>query len=108
MINKSGLKPLGLAVLVEIYEEKRKSVIVIPETVKERLQMIETRAIIVEAGPEAWADEKEPRAASGDLVFIAKFAGAMITGPADGKLYRMINDRDVYAKDLVTLEKRDD
>jgi co-chaperonin GroES (HSP10) len=99
MTNKSGLKPLGRAVLVEPYEpEIKKSVIVMPETVKDRTAMVETRAIVIEAGPAAWDDEPAPRAMPGDKVLISKFAGAIAMGTADGKHYRIVNDRDIYCR----------
>jgi len=98
-VNPSGLEPLGHAVLVEPYEpEFKKSIIQIPLTVRMRTQLAETRAIIIAIGPEAWADEGRPRAAVGDKVMITRFAGAMLTGPNDEKIYRMVNDRDIYAR----------
>ena len=97
MNNQSGLRPLGRAVLVEPYEpEVKKSMIVMPDTVKERAAMVETRAVVIEIGPCAWDDEKEPRARPGDKVLISKFAGAIVMGTADGKPYRLVNDRDIY------------
>ena len=97
MINKSGLRALGRAVLVEPYEpEIKQSAIVIPETVRERTQMVESRAVVIEVGPEAWADERAPRAKPGDKVLITKFAGSMAKGIKDGKVYRVVNDRDIY------------
>ena len=97
MRNKSGLKPLGRAVLVSPYEpEKKDSLIVMPDTVKERTLMVETRAVVIEAGPEAWVGESKPRAVPGDKVMIAKFAGVMAKGTADGKDYRLVNDNDIY------------
>lgn len=96
-LNKSGLKPLGHAVLVEPYEpQKKDSLIVMPETVKERTMLVETRAVVIEVGPEAWGDEKNPRAWPGDHVLISKFAGVMATGVADNKPYRLVNDRDIF------------
>jgi len=98
-INPSGLEPLGHAVLVEPYEpEFKKSIIQIPITVRMRTQMAETRAIIIAVGPEAWKDESRPRAQIGDKVMITRFAGAMLTGPNDEKIYRMVNDRDVFCR----------
>lgn len=97
--NRSGLVPCGHAVLVQPYEpEKVESLIVMPDTVKERNMMVEMRAIVVEAGPEAWLDEQCPRALPGDKVLIAKFAGHLATGTADGKLYRLVNDRDIFCR----------
>lgn len=95
--NTSGLRPLGFAVLVEPFEpEFKKSIIQIPITVRMRTQMAETRAVIIEIGPEAWSDEKEPRAKVGDRVIITRFAGTMLTGPNDDKIYRMVNDKAIF------------
>jgi co-chaperonin GroES (HSP10) len=97
--NPSGLEPLGHAVLIAPYEpEFKKSIIEIPITVRMRTQMAETRAIIIAVGPEAWAEEKSPRARVGDKVMVTRCAGAMLTGPNDEKIYRMVNDRDIYAR----------
>lgn len=97
MENRSGLKPLGRAVLVEHYEpEKKASLIELPDMVKDRTLMVEQRTIVVECGPACWPDEP-PRAIPGDKVLISKMAGYMATGPADGKRYRLINDRDIFA-----------
>ena len=98
-MNKSGLKPLGHAVLVQPYEvQDKKSLIVLPENAKERATMVESRAIVIEIGPTAWDDEKVPRAQVGDHVFIIKFAGHMAVGIKDGKQYRLVNDRDIFCK----------
>lgn len=107
LVNNSGLQPVGRAVLVEAYEpERKKSVLALPDTVQERTQMIETRAIVIEAGPSAWDDEKEPRAVPGDKVLVSKFAGVLAKGPADGKAYRLVNDRDIFCK--IVKEKETD
>ncbi len=97
MSNVSGLKPLGVAVLLKAYEPERKgSVIVVPDTVQGRLAMVDNRAIVVEIGPSAWMDEPTPRAAVGDRVLVTKYAGFMAKGPADGETYRIVNDRDIF------------
>ena len=96
-VNTSGLTPLGCAVLIEPYEpEIKKSTLVIPETVGERTALVETRAIVIESGPEAWKDESQPRARPGDKVLITRFAGYMVKGVKDGKQYRLVNDRDIF------------
>lgn len=98
MSNESGLKPLGRAVLIAPYEPERKeSMIVLPDEVQGRQQMIEQRAVVVEVGPSAWADESAPRAKPGDRVLVARYAGFMAEGPRDGKSYRFVNDRDIFA-----------
>jgi len=95
--NTSGLKPLGRAVLVEHYEpEKKHSLIEIPDIVKDRTLMVEQRAVVIEVGPACWPDEP-PRAKPGDRVLISKMSGYMALGPADGKRYRFVNDRDMFA-----------
>lgn len=110
--NKSGLKPLGVAVLIKTYEPERKGgQIVLPEVVQNRLAMVDNRAIVVEVGPVAWKDEgywktylwgflrrwvQVDRAKVGDRIFVTKFAGFMAKGPADGEQYRLVNDRDCF------------
>jgi len=99
MVNESGLSPCGRAVLVKPYTPERKEgVIVLPDEVLGRDQMIEARAVIVEIGPSAWCDETIPRACVGDKVLISKFAGFMATGTKDKEQYRFVNDRDIFAK----------
>jgi co-chaperonin GroES (HSP10) len=98
-INKSGLKPQGHAVLVEAYEpELKTSLIAIPDEVRQRMQTLENRVIVIEAGPEAWCEEKQPRALPGDKVLVTKYCGFAATGTADGKPYRLVNDRDIFCK----------
>ena len=104
--NTSGLTPLGRAVLVEHYEpEKKGSLIEIPDIVKDRTLMVEQRAVVIECGPACWPDEP-PRAKPGDKVLISKMSGYMAMGPADGKRYRLVNDRDIFA--AITKEESDE
>lgn len=103
MENNSGLRPLGRAVLVEYYEPERTgSVIIIPESVRERGMTTEQRAVIIEVGVACWPDEPQ-RAFPGDKVLISKMAGYIARGTADGKLYALVNDRDIFAQ--ITKEK---
>ncbi len=96
--NESGLEPLGRAILVEHYEPERTgSLIHIPDEVHGRVLMVEQRAVVVAIGPSAWPDEPA-RAQVGDKVLISKMAGYMTKGTKDGKQYRLINDRDIFAK----------
>lgn len=111
MINESGLKPLGKAVLVKPYTpERRGGLIEIPENIQGRQAMIDHRAVVVEVGEDAWSDEgfwkpflylfrrwvQRPRAKAGDRVMVAAFSGFMSIGPADGQQYRLVNDRDLF------------
>lgn len=96
--NTSGVSPLGRAVLVEYYEpERRNTTIIIPESVRKGETLVEQRATVVEIGPACWPDEPA-RAKVGDKVLIARMSGYALTGPADGKLYRIVNDRDIFAQ----------
>jgi len=98
MENLSGLKPLGRAVLVKYYEPERVgSLIVLPDSVRDRTFMVEQRAIVVEVGTACWPDEPD-RAEPGDKVLIAKMAGYLAVGPADGERYALVNDRDIFAQ----------
>ena len=95
--NTSGVAPLGRAVLVEYYTpERRDSLIYIPEEVRKAEVLLEQRAVVIAVGPEAWQDAL-PRAKPGDRVLIAKFSGYACKGPQDGRLYRIINDQDIFA-----------
>jgi co-chaperonin GroES (HSP10) len=97
VINTSGLKPLGRAVLVRHYEPERKdALIVMPDVVTDKVHMVEQRAEVIEVGPACWPDEP-PRAKVGDKILISKMSGYMAIGPKDGKRYRLINDRDIFA-----------
>lgn len=97
MKNESGLKPLGVAVLIAPYEPDRVGAMIeIPEHVRERTSMVEIRAVVVDIGPAAWHDEPTPRAKIGDRVLVTKFAGMLARGTLDGKLYRLVNDRDIF------------
>lgn len=101
MENLSGLKPLGVAVLVKPYEPERKGgLIQIPAHVASRVSMVDNRAIVVDVGPDAWRDESVARAVPGDHVLITKFAGFMVSGDdtLDGEAYRLVNDRDIFCR----------
>jgi co-chaperonin GroES (HSP10) len=99
MDNKSGLIPLGVAVLIKPYEPERKGALIeIPDSVQGRMAMVEVRAVVVAVGPNAWHDEPVPRAAVGDKVLVTKFAGFTAKGPLDGQSYRLVNDRDLFCR----------
>ena len=98
VVNNSGLAPLGRAVLVEYYEPERKgSLIHVPDSVRDREVLVEQRAKVIECGPHCWPDEP-PRARPGELVLISRMAGYACRGPKDEKPYRLINDRDIFAR----------
>lgn len=97
MVNESGLEPRGVAVLIQTYEPERKGALIeIPDSVKGRMDMVDSRAVVIAVGPQAWYDESQPRAWPGDRVLVTKYAGFMAKGPKDGKMYRLVNDRDIF------------
>lgn len=108
-MNKSGITPAGLSILVEPEQiaEKTESGIVLgtPEQL-EREQMRQTDAIVLAIGPRAFHDELDsegnviPRCKVGDRVVMKAYAGMMRKG-TDGRTYRIIADTDVIG----TLEK---
>jgi hypothetical protein len=67
--------------------------------------MQEMRATVIQVGAACWLDEP-PRAAPGDRVLISKFCGAIVRGTADGKLYRLCNDQDIFC--LIETGEMDD
>lgn len=96
-LNLSGVHPKGHAVLGLPYQPPKKdSLIVLPDNVRERTQMLEDKLLVIDFGAACWIDEPEKRAERGDLVLIPYLAGRMVKGK-DGKQYRMINDKDVIA-----------
>jgi co-chaperonin GroES (HSP10) len=96
-LNTSGLEPRGVAVLIEPYEpELKQGAIVIPDSVRASMTMVDNRAVVIAVGPNAWCDEPTPRARPGERVLVTKFAGFLAVGPKDGKQYRLVNDRDIF------------
>jgi len=96
--NTSGLKPLGRAVLVKPYttEATTPTGIILPDSVRQKDQLAEQRAIVVEIGPTAWAGEPVPRAKVGDKILFSKWSGYQAVGPGDQGVYRVVNDSDIF------------
>lgn len=95
--NKSGLKPLGRAVMLKPYKAAiESSLIAIPDSVLANHAIADQRAVVIEVGVSCWPDEP-PRAQAGDKVMVARYAGTLVVGPLDGEQYRMVNDRDIFA-----------
>jgi co-chaperonin GroES (HSP10) len=107
--NPSGIEAVGHAVLLLPYDpEVAASPLIVPETVKRQLDMVESRAIVIAIGPDAWMEggrHGTPRAKVGDKVLVSKFCGSIVRGPDDDVQYRMINGRDIYAR--IVRERKD-
>ena len=96
--NESGLSPLGWAVLVKPYEQTKKGgMIQLPENVRNSMNMMDQRAIVVRVGPNAWQGEGLARAKPGDHVLVTKFGGYFATG-RDGQPYRLVHDNDIFCR----------
>lgn len=98
--NTSGLSPRGRAVLLMDWApELKETLVALPDQVAHSQMLMNQRAIVVAIGPCAWEDESQPRAAVGEKVLVTKFAGFIASSDvtADGKVYRLVNDRDVFA-----------
>lgn len=95
-VNFSGVHPKGHAVLGLPYEPPKKGLVILPDNVRERTQMLEDKILVIDHGKACWVDEPEQRCEIGDLVLIPYLAGRMVKGK-DGKQYRMVNDKDIIA-----------
>ncbi len=95
---KLGMRASGWNCIVvpEPIEEKTAGGIFIPDMVKSKEEIVQQRARIVSIGPAAFdqADYKGQQPKVGDACLIAKLAG-FATNLADGKLARVIQDKDV-------------
>ena len=115
--NPSGITPLldRVLVLPDEIEEKTQGGIYIPDPVQEHHQMAQAAGTLVAVGPDAfthsrtevyregalsevrierWDPDKTPK--PGDRVLFAKYGGLQNPGK-DGKVYRLLNDRDITA-----------
>jgi chaperonin GroES len=105
--NPSGIRPTEFKVLIlpKVVEEKTKGGILLPDEHKDRQQFAQQEGTIIAVAPLAFTyaskDEWERAGGQppkvGDRVSYAKFAGAQMKGPKDGKDYRVVNDKDIYA-----------
>ena len=98
MINSSGIKPVGVSILIlpDSVEQKTASGIVLAtDTQLEREQLRQTDGVVIEIAANAYYDEK-PRCKVGDRVIMAAYAG-MVRKGLDDKSYRLIKDNDVVA-----------
>lgn len=103
MKNTSGILPTEFKVVVlpDAVEEKSKGGIIIPDQKKDQDQFAQQDGVLVAVSPLAfsYASESEwggHKPKPGDRVSFARYAGALKKGK-DGKDYRIVNDKDLYA-----------
>jgi len=96
--NKSGLTPIEYKVLIELDEvgQKTGGGLFIPDTVREKEQMMQVKATLIAIGGDAFIDMNAPVPKVGDRIYVAKAAGYNVTG-SDGKQYRLMQDKDIAA-----------
>lgn len=100
--NTSGISPTEYNVLVECREADTVTAggIQLPDSVIARKQAMMTRATLIAVSPLAFTYERWPDGARppqvGDTVIITKAAGVEVEG-LDGKVYRMMKDKDIGA-----------
>jgi co-chaperonin GroES (HSP10) len=100
MKNESGINPVGWRILVlprEIEEKTESGIILTTEVTKEREQLANTTGIVVAMGNQCYNDEPAKWCQVGDKIIFAKYAGLTYRGK-NGKIYRMINDKDVTGR----------
>lgn len=97
-INTSGMQPVEFKILIEPeeVEEVSKGGIVLAVKTTEREAMAQVRGRLIAIGGNAFEDWAGQVPKLGDSIYFAKYAGYVIKG-ADGKEYRLANDKDVSA-----------
>lgn len=97
---KPGLRATGFALIVAVppVEEKTAGGLYLPDSAKEKERLTAVQGRIVSMSPAAFdhADFSGSAPSIGNVVQFAKLAGVMTTG-ADGREYRIIQDKDVMA-----------
>lgn len=99
--NSSGIVPIEYRCLVrpDEVESKTKGGILLPDQHRAQAQMAQVQGELVAMGELACTVDGTPwpdRPRIGDRVMIARYAGLEADG-ADGRKYRVINDRDIAA-----------
>jgi chaperonin GroES len=100
-MNFSGIEPTEFNCLVQPEDvgDKIGNILIADET-KERKQATATRGTLIAVSPVAFTYEEWPKGATpprvGDTVIIAKGSGVLVEG-LDGKMYRLVKDKDVCA-----------
>lgn len=95
-MNKSGLLPVGISILVlpdQVEETSESGIVVHTMERLEREQLKQTDGEVIAIGGHAFYDEPA-RCKVGDRVIMAAYAG-MVRKGKDGLTYRLIKDNDV-------------
>ncbi len=106
MKNESGILPVEYRVLVlpDVVKERTQGGIILPDLNKEMQQWAQVKCTLAAVGGKAFedfTDDERSVLIPGARIYCRKYEGINILG-ADGKGYRLINDKDIGA--LVTDE----
>ena len=104
-INTSGVEPLGFNLLVrmEPIPEKTKGGLYLPDDMKRREEIAETRGTVVAVSPAAFTFMEpmpENLPGVGDVVVFPRYSGFLLEGEMvdDGLSYRMIEDKSIAGR----------
>lgn len=100
-INTSGLSIYDDRILVAVKETEKVTAggIILPDKKVDEEEMAQTYATVISVGRYAFDDmHPDHRPKSGEVIYMAKYAGTLLKGPADGKPYRIVRPVDVLAK----------
>lgn len=97
-VNASGMQPVEYKILIapEVVEETSQGGIILATKTTEREAMAQVKGTLVAIGGNAFEDWKGAIPQVGDVIWFAKYAGYVVKG-ADGKDYRLANDKDCSA-----------
>lgn len=97
-VNKSGITPVGISILVlpdNVEQVTSSGIVVSTDTQHSREELAQTDGEVIAIAAHAYYDEA-PRCKVGDRVIMASYSGIVRTGN-DGLRYRLIKDNDVVA-----------
>jgi co-chaperonin GroES (HSP10) len=97
--NKSGFRATGHRILLmtaPVEQFSAGGIALIEKTViAEANRAVE--CIVLEIGPDAWADKSTDYCEVGDRVLIGQYVGKFHESPVDGKTYRFVADLDIIS-----------
>lgn len=98
MDNPSNLYPVEYKILVKLdtVEKMTEGGIVIPDTTRDKEQMMQVRATLIAVGGDAFYQWEGLVPKVGDKIYVAKAAGYEVIGDDDVK-YKLMNDKDIAA-----------
>ncbi len=99
MKNESGLEMVQDKVLLlpDAISEETEFGIIKPDIVKAQEQMAQTKATIIDVGPNAFEAWDKPIPVVGDRVYVCRYSGIDGIRGADDKRYKITPDEDITA-----------